>query len=160
MNVYLDSSAVIAGLVRCHEHHAVAAPWLSAARAGHVKAMANLHVSAETWRTLTSHALEKALSMRGAAKITNDEARLLVLDLFEYISFVPPSSDQYQRAIERCSTQGYRSSVIYDALHLIAAEGGGVDAVVTLNERDFQRLTQLGSPRILSPMVEQPPPSP
>lgn len=160
MNVYLDSSAVIAALVQCHEHHAVAAPWLSAAKAGHVKAMANLHLSAETWRTLTGDRLEKYMSTRGVAKITDDEARLLVLDLFEYISFVPASSDQYKRAIERCSTRGYRSSVIYDALHLIAAEGGGVDAVVTLNERDFQRLAEPGSPRILSPMVEQPPPGP
>ena len=155
--MYLDSSAVIAGLVRCHEHHAVAAPWLQAVRAGSIKAMANLHMSAETWRTLTGTRLERDMSMRGAAKITNDDARLLVLDLFEYIHFVPPTSDQYQRAIERCSTRGYRSSVIYDALHLIAAEGCGVDAVVTLNESDFQRLVRLGSPRILNPMVEQPP---
>lgn len=157
MNVYLDSSTIVAGLVTRHVHHAVARPWLEVARARSIEAMAGLHASAETWRTLTSNSFEKFLGERGSGKISDEEARLLVLDLFDYIRFVPPTSDQYRQAVERCSRRGYRSSVIYDALHLIAAEHCGADGVVTLNGADFARLTEPTSPRIINPMMEQPP---
>lgn len=157
MKVYLDSSTLVAGLVTLHEHHVAARPWLEAARARSIEAIAALHASAETWRTLLANPMEKYLVQRGGGRITNDEARVLVLDLFDYIRFLPSNAEQYRQAIERCSGRGYRSSVIYDALHLSAAENCGADAVVTLNAGDFERLTEPSSPRIVDPMVEQPP---
>ncbi|MCC7460844.1 MAG: hypothetical protein IT480_00125 [Gammaproteobacteria bacterium] len=44
-----------------------------------------------------------------------------------------------------------RGGAVYDLLHLIAARKAGVEALVTLDRRDFQAFSQADDPRIESP---------
>ncbi len=54
-------------------------------------------------------------------------------------------------AIERCSARALKSGVIFDALHLIAAERSGAEVLLTFNPGDFSRLAQGERPKIIVP---------
>jgi predicted nucleic acid-binding protein len=57
----------------------------------------------------------------------------------------------YLDAMDRCASKGLRSGAVFDAIHLAAAEGAGVGALVTFNLVDFTRLATAASPKILAP---------
>ena len=57
----------------------------------------------------------------------------------------------YDEALQRCADRGFSSGVVFDALHLVAAEHAGADALVTFNGADFLRLASPTSPRIATP---------
>ncbi|XXX79339.1 hypothetical protein WMF30_11245 [Sorangium sp. So ce134] len=60
--------------------------------------------------------------------------------------------------MKRCTERKFSSGVLFDALHLVAAEHAGADALVTFNGSDFLRLAASTSPRIAIP--PDPPASP
>ncbi|WP_165372946.1 type II toxin-antitoxin system VapC family toxin [Sorangium cellulosum] len=57
----------------------------------------------------------------------------------------------YDEAHQRCTDRLLSSGVLFDALHLVAAEHAGADALATFNGSDFLRLTAPTSPRIVIP---------
>jgi predicted nucleic acid-binding protein len=63
----------------------------------------------------------------------------------------PLRMKDYRDAAARCAAAGARYGALFDALHLVAAERAGVDALLTWNDGDFRRF----SPRI--PILAPPP---
>ena len=63
----------------------------------------------------------------------------------------PLQAADYDEALQRCSDRGFSSGVVFDALHLVAAERADADALVTFNGADFLRLIAPTSPRIVIP---------
>ncbi|WP_437526494.1 hypothetical protein WME79_41075 [Sorangium sp. So ce726] len=57
----------------------------------------------------------------------------------------------YDEAMQRCTDRLLSSGVLFDALHLVAAEHVGADALVTFNGSEFLRFTAPSSPRIVIP---------
>jgi hypothetical protein len=68
--------------------------------------------------------------------------------VFEVLSLQPAV---YDEALQRCTDRGFASGVIFDALHLVAAEHAGAEGLVTFNGTDFQRLALPTSPRVVIP---------
>ncbi len=143
MKIAFDTSVLVAGLVEAHPEFERASLWLDAADRGVVSAVWSTHAYAETWSVLTRLPLATRLSLEAVTAI-----------LESLVAVQPPQAlllTDYQAAAARCARFGSRSGAIFDALHLVAAERLGCDALLTLNVRDFHRL----EPRV--PTLAPPP---
>lgn len=136
MRVAFDTSVLVAGLVESHPGFEQAAAWLDAADRGEIDGAWTTHAYAECWSVLTRLPLAGRLD---AGDVTAILEALVQVQAPEAISLA-----DYQAAAARCAGLGLRSGAIFDAIHLVVAERLGVDALLTLNVRDFARL----APRI------------
>lgn len=136
MKVALDTSVLVAGLVEAHPEFERASLWLDAADRGELQVVWTVHAYAETWSVLTRLPLAERLDPAAVNEILDALAEAH-----------PPEGivlADYRSAASRCDRAGVRSGAIFDALHLVVAERLRADAILTLNAKDFTRL----SPRI------------
>lgn len=143
LKVAFDTSVLVPALVAPHPYHARAVAWLPAANESSVVGSCSWHAVAETWSVLTRLPLQPPISP-GMAKRSLDR-------LLERVEAVPLSGAIYHQALDRCSHRGFRSGVVFDALHLVCAEKRQADVLVTFNRGDFDRLTTEDSPKIVVP---------
>ncbi|MCP4897836.1 MAG: type II toxin-antitoxin system VapC family toxin [bacterium] len=143
IRIAFDTSVLVAALVEPHPRHARAFPWLEAAEDGRVEGECTVHALAETWSVLTRLPIDPS--------IAPPMATAAVERLAAFLEPVELSSDIYWKAMRRCSEHGLRSGVLFDALHLACAESSNVDAFITFNPGDFERLAVTESPAIVVP---------
>lgn len=141
--IALDTSVMVAALVEPHPSHQRALRWIEAVAAGRAKAECSWHAAAETWSVLTRLPIEPPISPA--------LAEMAVDRLLKKVEPVEMDGETYRDALRRCSERGLRSGALFDALHLVSAERRKVDAFVTFNRTDFERLTVDGSPRLVVP---------
>jgi predicted nucleic acid-binding protein len=142
--VLLDTSVLLAALVRSHPRHAQARPWLVRARAGEIVIVLAAHTLAELHATLTTLPVRPRISPQTAERLRND-------NLPETTEIVALAVDDYRSVVQGAVELGLAGGVIYDALIARAAENGRADRLVTLNESDFRRAWPEGADRITSP---------
>lgn len=133
MKIALDTSVLVAGLVEAHPQFDRASVWLDAADRREIEVVWTLHAYAETWSVLSRLPLAERLDPTAVSEI-----------LDALVAAHPPEGivlADYQAAATRCARAGVRSGAIFDALHLVVAERLGADAVLTLNVKDFARLS-------------------
>jgi predicted nucleic acid-binding protein len=138
-----DTSVMVAALVEPHPFHLRALRWIEAVTAGRAEAECSWHAAAETWSVLTRMPLEPPIAP-ALAEVAIDR-------LLKKIEAVEIDGETYRAALRRCSERGLRSGALFDALHLVSAERRKVDAFVTFNRVDFERLVADGSPRLVVP---------
>lgn len=143
MKIAFDSSVIIAGTHAMHPHHRRAMVWIDAAVDQRLEGMITWHALAEIWSVLTRLPAPARLSPEQALRIVRR-----VQGVFELLPFEPSA---YNEALERCTNRDLFSGVVFDALHLVAAEHARADAIVTFNGADFMRLATPTSPRIIVP---------
>lgn len=143
MRLAFDTSVLVAGQVEPHPFHDRALPWIEEVTTARVEGECTWHGIAETWGVLTRIPLEPAISPA--------LAELAMRRLLESFHPVELSEDVYRRALRRCAERNLRSGAVFDALHLISAESRRVEALVTFNRADFERLTTESSPPIVVP---------
>ena len=146
MKVLFDTSTLVAALLVDHPAHAAARPWLVAADVGTVAGVVSAHALAELWASLT------AMPLR--ARIAGRDAQAMVDAVASFCTVLAIDGEVEARAIDRCVERNLRSGAVYDAIHLVTAEVAGAEAVITLNAKDFERLTTAAVPRILVPGVD------
>lgn len=144
MKVLLDTSVLVAALVRAHPRHADAVPWLARALAGEIALVVAAHTLAELQATLTVLPLKPRISPQTALRLRRDS-------LPASTEVVALTAEDYEVIVGRISELGLAGGVIYDALITRAAETAGADRLVTLNERDFRRAWPEGEVRITGP---------
>jgi len=144
MKVLLDTSVLVAALVRSHPRHAEALPWLARALAGEIALVIAAHTLAELHATLTTLPVRPRISPETAL-------RLRIEGLPEAAEVVALSADDDQAVVRRMAELGLAGGVVYDALIARAAEMAGVDCLVTLNESDFRRAWPEGEQKITGP---------
>lgn len=144
MKVALDTSVIVAGVVQAHPHHERARWWLAPREGPDApERMAAWHAYAEAWAVLTVLPL--------VPRVTGEVAATVLDRIGRTVSFVEPAAGTYREAVARCSGRSLRSGAVYDALHLVTAEAGSADLLLTFNLDDFTRLAEPDSPRILAP---------
>lgn len=141
MKVALDTSVIVAALVESHPHHRRASWWLRPQRK--LDRIASWHAYAEAWAVLTALPIEPRVSGEVAAAVLERARRS--------VRFVGPRATTYPSAVRRCSARALRSGAIYDALHLVTAEGEAAELFLTFNGEDFVRLAEPEGPRIAAP---------
>lgn len=131
--IAFDTSVLVAGLVEAHPEFERASLWLDAADRCEIDAVWTTHAYAETWSVLTRLPIAERLD----PSMVNE-----ILDaLVATCAPEPLVQSDYRQAASRCADAGARSGAIFDALHLVAGERLGADALLTFNLKDFTRLS-------------------
>ena len=141
MLVAIDTSVLVAGIIAAHASHAPTKQWLDAIDRRELEAIVCTHALAELYAVLT----------RIPGGLSPAEAQVTVSNLRNRLRVAPLTAGSYVAAIERCGTRALKSGVIFDALHLVAAERSGAAALLTFNPGDFTRLAEAHSPMIVVP---------
>lgn len=147
--ILYDTSVIIAGTFEDHDHFSVAFPWHELARRQRISAFISTHSVAEIFATLTTQSYVPFLPRDQVEEI-------LFKDILPCFQPVVLSPSDYKSAIGRALDRSLRGGVIYDSLHIQAAIKKKVDALVTLNSKDFTRLIEPAELRIINPADEAP----
>jgi len=139
VTLLLDTSVVIASLDADEPRHVDCDRVL--ATGGH-KLYA--HALAEVFSILTGGRQARRLQPGFAAQLVEDS-------VLPFVQLVHLTGKETMQTIAECERRGVRGGAIYDLLHLAAARKAGVDALLTLDLRNFQALALPGDPRIQSP---------
>ena len=145
----LDTSALIAGVLTDHKHHAEAVAWLAAAKAGRYELVVSGHTLAEVYSVLTR--------LPRTPKITPAEAKqLLDANVTSVAKVVSLSGPEYVALLDEMVARNVVDDMVYDAIIARAAELTGVDGLITINEKHFHAVWPGGAARIQSPLTNAP----
>ncbi len=135
MRVLFDTSALVTAVVsRLPNHHQALACYQKFRSGGRrEQGFCTTHALAEAYATLTAMPL--------VPRISPTDAALIIRQNFSRdLTVLPLAASDYAAAIERVSSLGLPSGVIYDAIHLVAAERHSCKRLYTYNLTDFTRL--------------------
>jgi len=139
VTLLLDTSVVVASLDADEPQHVECDRVLAAG--GH-KLYA--HALAEVFSILTGGRHGRRLRPAFAAELIDDS-------VLPFVQLVHLTGKETMQTLSECESRGVRGGAIYDLLHLAAARKAGVEALLTLDLRNFQALARPGDPRIQSP---------
>jgi len=133
MRLLFDTSTLIAALLKPHDAHSLAHPWLDQVLAGVHVGVLSAHSLAELYSTLTRMPLQPKITATDALDLIREN----LLGTFEIVGLTPAD---YITILEDLQSRNLVGGVTYDALIMYVAIKAGVDKVITLNGRDFVRL--------------------
>lgn len=144
MRILLDTSVLVAALIKTHEAHQRALPWLEHVTRGPDKGFITAHALAELYSILTTLPARPRLSPDQVSQLIQSS----VINVFEIVSL---TTSDYIELIEHLASLGIIGGATYDAIHLHAAAKSEVDRVVTLNAKDFRRVYPTLAEKIIAP---------
>ena len=133
MNLFFDTSVLVAAMVFGHPQHAPAAAVLSRVLLGRDKGSVCCHSLAELYAVLTRLPLSPSIHPSEAHQLIQD-------NVLAHFQLVPLSIEDCRESLRALAGAGWAGGPIYDALLLRAAEKGAAEQVFTLNVSHFQRL--------------------
>jgi len=133
MRLLFDTSTLIAALLKPHEAHSLAHPWLDQVLAGVHTGIISAHSLAELYSTLTRMPLQPKITAADALDLIREN----LLNTFEIVGLTPTD---YITILEELQNRNLVGGVTYDALIMYVGIKTNVDKVITLNGRDFVRL--------------------
>ena len=133
MDIFFDTTVLVAASARSHPHHAQAFPALRRVAAGRDKGSISTHSIAEVYAALTRLPVEPRIHPLEAARIVTD-------NLLPHFEAVPISKKDYLAALAAVRDGGWSGAKIYDALLLGCAARCFADRIYTFNVADFKLL--------------------
>jgi len=133
VNVFLDTSVLVAALVQDHPHHGPAVALLVATKAKEIQACISAHALAELYAVLTRTPFSPPIYPAEARQMIEQT----VLPLADVVAL---SATEYRRVMAECADAGWTGGAIYDAIHLRAARKAGCERLYTFNVRHFRAL--------------------
>jgi predicted nucleic acid-binding protein len=133
MNIFFDTTVLVAASSESHPHHVQAFPALRRVAAGRDRGFISAHSIAEVYASLTRLPIEPRIHPTEAARIVTD-------NLLPHFEAVPVEKGDYLVALNIVKDGGWAGAKIYDALLLCCAAKCGVDRVYTFNLGDFRLL--------------------
>ena len=141
MKIFFDSSVLIAAFVESHPKHKSALSFLVKAKNREFKLFVSAHTILEVYSVLTSAPFRP--------KITSVIAKKLIENNINAIAKIIYLSDEdYFKIIEKMCASDFKGGIVYDAIIVECALNSKVDEILTLNPKDFLRLTNDTSIRI------------
>ena len=137
MNVFFDTTVLVAASERAHPHYAQARPALLRVAAGRDKGFMALHSIAELFAALTRLPVRPRIHPVEASRIITEN----VLPHFEVVSV---GKQDYLEALNNMAIGGWTGAKIYDALLLRCAAKCAVHRIYTFNLGDFKQLAPSG----------------
>ena len=133
MRVLFDTSVLVAACVESHPAHDRSFDWLSRAKNGKLEMVVATHALAELYAVLTR------LPIR--PRIDPAVARRIIRENVESIGQVKSiSARQYKAVLDDLAGRNLSGGIVYDALVASVAIDEEVDALLTLNRKDFLRV--------------------
>ncbi|MGD0221269.1 MAG: PIN domain-containing protein [Terriglobia bacterium] len=133
MNIFFDTTVLVAASSKSHPHHIQAFPALQRVVAGRDKGFISAHSIAEVYASLTRLPIEPRIHPVEAARIITDN----LLPHFEVVSV---ERGDYLAALNIVKDGGWAGAKIYDALLLCCAAKCDVHRIYTFNLGDFRLL--------------------
>lgn len=133
MKAFFDTSVLIPAMVDQLSNHERCFPTFREYAGNGSDGYCSTHVLAECYSVMTALPLRRRIS-------PSDARQLIRTTVAERLTVVSLGSDDYLEAVDRVSEKGLVSGIIYDALHLIAAERAGCERVYTYNIDHFRQL--------------------
>jgi predicted nucleic acid-binding protein len=150
MKVLFDTSVLLAAVVVSHPDHPVSNPWLQAAKLGRIRCCVGCHSLAEFYRVMTALPVNRAISGM-------DVLSAMQTDILSHAQIVDLGFADYETILQRMAQNNHRSGIIFDALIIQAALKAGVDKLLTLNSRHFERLWPNHTDQVIHPSTTQAP---
>lgn len=144
MKVLLDTSILVAAIIEAHPAHSLALPWLQRAKEKAYTGLIAAHSLVELYAILTTLPIQPRIPPDTAYHLIQHN----IIDVLEVVSL---SDKDYETLLEHLSDLGIVGGAVYDALILHAAFTANVEQVITLNEKDFQRVYPSLANKIISP---------
>jgi len=135
MRVVLDSSVFIASFVEAHPKHKIALSWLKTAKKEGIECMIAAHSLLEIYSLLTCAPFEPPISPGVALK-------LIDANLKNISQTIVLSAREYLNLIRDAASSRLKGGIVYDALIVACARKAQADEILTLNAKDFHKLTE------------------
>ena len=121
-------------------------PWLQRIRHTEDVGLVTTHSLAELYAILTR--------LPVSPRITPTLAyRLIQQNVTNLCTIISLTAEDYDAVLQHLAETGLSGGITYDALILYAAIKANVDRIVTLNEKDFQRIYPALRDKIISPLT-------
>jgi predicted nucleic acid-binding protein len=133
MEIFFDTTVLVAASARSHPHHSQAFPALRRVAAGRDKGFISTHSIVEAYAALTRMPVQPRIHPVEAARIVND-------NLLPHFEAVPLNKKDYLEALAVVQNGGWSGAKIYDALLLCCAAKCSADRIYTFNLADFKLL--------------------
>lgn len=144
MQVFLDTSVLLAGLVVHHPHYPQASAVLRRTVSGSDQGYISTHSLAEAYAVLTRLPLKPAIH-------STEAVAMIEQNVIAHCETIELSAGEYMAVLSTAGERGWRGGSIYDALILECARKVRPKRIYTFNLRDFHRLAPDLSDRICSP---------
>jgi predicted nucleic acid-binding protein len=131
--VLFDTSVIVAGLWLEHPEHQKCLPWLQQVQTQAIQGIICTRTLAELYRVLTSLPIKPRLSPRITKQLIDTNLK--------HFEIIPLTTEDYQQVVEQMVKLNIMGGVIYDALIAQIAIKHNIDQIVTLNAKDFTRLS-------------------
>ena len=133
MNLFFDTSVLVAASSASHSHHGQALSAMKLLRDDRNQGWMSQHAVAEVYAVLTSAPLTPRIH-------PGEALRIIEANILPWISAVSLQPDDYRDVVRDMANGGWRSGKIYDALHLRCAGKQPIDRIYTFNVKEFQQL--------------------
>lgn len=133
MNIFFDTTVLVAASSKSHPHHIQAFPALQRVVGGLDRGFISAHSIAEAYAALTRLPVNPRIHPTEAARIVTD-------NLLPHFHVVPVEKGDYLAALNIVRDGGWAGAKIYDALLLCCAGKCDVDRIYTFNLGDFRLL--------------------
>lgn len=137
MKVSFDTSVLVAALVKELPDHRRALDCIKRHIEDGSECCCSTHSLAECYSALTSLPLPQKI-------LPSEAAQIIEVNLMKRLRILTISPSAYLRAIRNVADLGFKSGMVYDALHIACAEAGGCERIYTFNLKHFQRLNPKG----------------
>jgi predicted nucleic acid-binding protein len=140
----MDTSVLVAAMIRPHAMHARARPWLDRVIAHEFAFFVSAHSVAELFAVLTAYPIRP--------RIAPGEARQLIRHNIEsHATIVSLSPSDDSAILDHLASMNLSGGVAYDALIVRAARKSGVDRLLTFEVDDMRRVWPDGVGAISAP---------
>ncbi len=133
MDIFVDTSVLVAACVESHPHHIQAFPVLKRVAAKKDKGYMSTHSIAEVFAVLTRLPITPRIHPAEAA-------RIVLHNLLTHFETVAIDERDYREALMLVTNGGWSGAKIYDALLLRCAAKSNVGRIYTFNLTDFKLL--------------------
>jgi predicted nucleic acid-binding protein len=144
MNIFCDTSVLVAACVRHHPHYARARGILESVVAGRDEGVISAHSLGEMYSALTNLPLTPRILPAEADRMIGNNVK-------RHFRTVSVTTAMYEAAIDVCVRQSFAGGKVYDALLLECARKANCERIYTFNVRDFHRLAPDLADRIAQP---------
>ncbi len=133
MEIFFDTTVLVAASEQGHPHYARAWPALQRVAAGHDKGFMGVHSIAEVYASLTRLPVQPRIHPLEAVRIVTDN----ILAHFEVVFM---DKEDYLAALSTVGNGAWSGAKIYDALLLRCAAKCMPERIYTFNLGDFKQL--------------------
>lgn len=133
MNVFFDSSVLIAAIVKAHPGHGSSLIWLQKVKKKEIQGLISVHSLIELYSILTTLPLSPKIYPSFAITLIKEN----IISNFEIIKY---NISDYIKVLEELAENSISGGASYDGLILYAAKKTRIDKILTLNLNDFIRI--------------------